>query len=126
MPIPKPVLCPPFNTLRISHVEYGVSDLNASRKFYSEILGLQITDEDSNTVYLRAMEERGHHCVILRKSKAVDVKVLGFKVFSENDLDKAELYFKKIGKETNWVKRPFQGRTSVSYTHLTLPTKRIV
>ena len=57
MPIPKPVLYPPFNTLRISHVEYGVSDLNASRKFYSEILGLQITDEDSNTVYLRAMEE---------------------------------------------------------------------
>ena len=101
MPIPKPVLYPPFNTLRISHVEYGVSDLNASRKFYSEILGLQITDEDSNTVYLRAMEERGHHCVILRKSKAVDVKVLGFKVFSENDLDQAELYFKKMGQETN-------------------------
>ena len=121
MPIPKPVLYPPFNTLRISHVEYGVSDLNASRKFYSEILGLQITDEDSNTVYLRAMEERGHHCVILRKSKAVDVKVLGFKVFSENDLDKAELYFKKMGQETNWVKRPYQGRTLLTSDNNGIP-----
>ena len=121
MPIPKPVLYPPFNTLRISHVEYGVSDLNASRKFYSETLGLQITDEDSNTVYLRAMEERGHHCVILRKSKAVDVKVLGFKVFSENDLDKAELYFKKMGQETNWVNRPYQGRTLLTSDNNGIP-----
>ena len=57
MPIPKPVLYPPFDTLRISHIEYGVKNLEASKKFYSEILGLQITDEDEKIVYLRAMEE---------------------------------------------------------------------
>ena len=67
------------------------------------------------------MEERGHHCVILRKSKAVDVKVLGFKVFSENDLDKAELYFKKMGQETNWVKRPYQGRTLLTSDNNGIP-----
>ena len=67
------------------------------------------------------MEERGPHCVILRKSKAVDVKVLGFKVFSENDLDKAEIYFKKLGQETNWVKRPYQGRTLLTSDNNGIP-----
>ena len=71
MPVPEPVLYPAFNTLRISHIEYGVADLNVSKKFYSDILGLQVTDENNDTVYLRAMEERGHHCVILKKSSCL-------------------------------------------------------
>ena len=44
MPIPAPNLNPAFNIVRLSHVEFGVTDLAASRKFYTEILGLQITD----------------------------------------------------------------------------------
>ena len=46
MPVPDPVLYPAFNTLRISHIEYGVTDLSASKKFYSDILGLQVTGEN--------------------------------------------------------------------------------
>ena len=93
MPVPDPVLYPAFNTLRISHIEYGVTDLSASKKFYSDILGLQVTGENDDTIYLRAMEERGHHCVILKKSSKPNIRVLGFKTFSEEDLDKAEKYF---------------------------------
>ena len=106
MPIPEPVLHPAFNTLRISHIEYGVTDLSASKTFYSDILGLQVTAEDSDTVYLRAMEERGHHSVVLKKSAEAIVKVLGFKTFSEEDLDKAQKYFSGIGCKTDWVERP--------------------
>ena len=121
MPIPKPVLYPPFDTLRISHIEYGVKNLDASKKFYSEILGLQITDEDEKIVYLRAMEERGHHSVILRESENADVKVLGFKVFSEKDLDRAEIYFISKGRKTSWIKRPYQGRTLLTSDNNGIP-----
>ena len=68
MPVPAPNLYPDFNTIRLSHACLNVSDLTASKKFYSEILGLQVTDETDGHVYLRAMEERGHHCIILQKS----------------------------------------------------------
>ncbi|HWT56925.1 MAG TPA: VOC family protein, partial [Rhizobium sp.] len=68
MPLPKPNLYPPFNIVRLSHIEFGVSDLAKSRAFYVDTLGLQVTDETADTIYLRAMEERGHHCIVLKKS----------------------------------------------------------
>ncbi|MFV0386799.1 VOC family protein, partial [Paracoccus sp. (in: a-proteobacteria)] len=59
MPIPAPNLYPPFNIIRLSHVVFGVKDLAASRAFYVDTLGLQVTDEDDEHIFLRAMEERG-------------------------------------------------------------------
>ena len=111
MPVPAPNLYPPFNIVRLSHVEYRVTDLAASRAFYVDILGLQVTDEDNSTVYLRAMEERGHHCIALVKADVATVGVLGFKLFDEADLDKAAAWFAGRDLPVEWVSRPFQGRT---------------
>jgi catechol 2,3-dioxygenase len=111
MPVPSPILYPPFNIVRLSHVEYRVTDLAASRAFYVDTLGLQVTDEDDRAIYLRAMEERGHHCIALVKADAASVGVLGFKLFDEPDLDKAADWFAAQGLPVDWVERPFQGRT---------------
>jgi len=111
MPIPAPNLYPPFNIIRLSHVVFGVKDLAASRAFYVDTLGLQVTDEDSETIYLRAMEERGHHCMVLRKDDTSEVRSLAFKVFDEAELDKAHDWFKGRGHSVEWVERSFQGRT---------------
>ncbi|GAB4271209.1 MAG: 3,4-dihydroxyphenylacetate 2,3-dioxygenase [Pararhodobacter sp.] len=111
MPVPAPILYPPFNIVRLSHVEYRVTDLAASRAFYVDTLGLQVTDEDDTVIYLRAMEERGHHCVALVKADAPSVGVLGFKLYDEPDLDKAAAWFAARGLPVDWVERPFQGRT---------------
>ena len=73
MPIPTPNLYPPFNILRLSHVILGVRDLAASRAFYVDMLGLQVTDEDAGHIFLRAMEERGHHCMVLVKSEGCGI-----------------------------------------------------
>ena len=59
MPVPQPNLYPPFNIVRLSHVEFGVTDLARSRAFYVDTLGLQVTDETADTIYLRAMEVLG-------------------------------------------------------------------
>ncbi|MGI9423938.1 MAG: 3,4-dihydroxyphenylacetate 2,3-dioxygenase [Hyphomicrobiaceae bacterium] len=111
MPVPQPNLYPPFNVVRLSHVELVVRDLAASRKFYADTLGLQVTDEDSERIYMRAMEERGHHCIVLVKGAEPLANVLGFKVFSEDDLDKAERHFFEYGLKTQWVERAHMGRT---------------
>jgi len=92
-------------------VEYRVTDLAASRRFYVDTLGLQVTDESGGVIYLRAMEERGHHCIILRQAENADVGVLGFKLFDTPDLDKAEAFFRAKGLPVDWVERPYQGRT---------------
>lgn len=111
MPIPAPNLYPPFNIVRLSHVELSVTDLAASRAFYVDTLGLQVTDEDDETLYLRAMEERGHHCLVLRKGPEPVANALGFKLFDEPDLERAERFFQERGRHIEWIDRPFQSRT---------------
>lgn len=111
MPVPAPVLYPPFNIVRLSHVEYRVRDLARSRAFYVDTLGLQVTGEEKGTLYLRAMEERGHHCIVLKQADVADVAVLGFKLYDAPDLDKAAAFFAERGLPVDWVERPFMGRT---------------
>ena len=110
MPIPAPNLYPDFNIIRLSHIELFVRDLAWSRAYYVDTLGLQVTHEDSDAIYLRAMEERGHHCVILRKGESGQVGVLGFKVWDEGELDKAEAWFKARDLPTEIIERPVMGR----------------
>ena len=121
MPIPAANLYPPFNIIRLSHVEFAVTNLVASRAFYVDTLGLQVTDEDDNRIYLRAMEERGHHCIILSKAEEASARYLAFKVYAEEDLDKAYDWFKEQGKEVSWVERPYQGRTLATTDNFGVP-----
>jgi len=111
MPVPAPNLYPDFNTVRLSHVEYRVTDLARSRAFYVDTLGLQVTGDTGNSLYLRAMEERGHHCIALHQSDTAGVDVLGFKVWDDADLDRAQAWFAARGRPTAWADRPHQGRT---------------
>jgi catechol 2,3-dioxygenase len=111
MPVPQSNLYPPFNIVRLSHVELVVDDLAKSKAFYADTLGLQVTYEDKEALYLRAMEERGHHCLVLKKGREISANILGFKLYSEEDLDRAYDWFQSKGLPTSWVERPFQGRT---------------
>ncbi len=111
MPIPAQNLYPAFNIVRLSHVEYRVRDLKASRAFYVDTLGLQVTHEDSETIMLRALEERGHHCLILRQGAEPAAGHLGFKLYDDLDLERAERFFRDKGLPVQWVERPFQSRT---------------
>ncbi len=110
MPVPAPVLHPPFNIVRLSHVDLHVTDLEWSRAYYVDMLGLQVTHEGNGCLYLRAMEERGHHSVVLRQAETASVGVLGFKLFEEEDLDRAARWFAANGLPVAWTERPFTSR----------------
>ena len=65
-PIPTPQSSPP-DVLRCAYMELVVTDLAASRVFYVDVLGLYVTEEDEETIYLRSTEEFIHHNLVLRK-----------------------------------------------------------
>ena len=111
MPIPSPNLYPDFNIVRLSHVTLAVTDLAKSREFYVDVLGLQVTDETADTIWLRAMEERNHHSVVLQKSDHAEARELGFKMYDDADLDKAAAHFQAKGLPVDWVDRPYQHRS---------------
>ena len=111
MPIRKPRLDPPFNVVRASHVELTVTDLARSRAFYVDCLGYLVSDEDSGALYLRAVEERNHHSIVLRKGAQASALTLGFKVGSEEDIDKAAAWFRARNLPVSFPKVAYQGRT---------------
>ena len=111
MPPPLHVFDPPFNIVRSSHVILGVADLARSRAFYADTLGLHVEDATPDALYLRGVEERQHHSLVLRTSAHATAQAIGFKVGSEDDLDRAAGYFKSKGCRPAFVERPFQGRT---------------
>jgi catechol 2,3-dioxygenase len=111
MPIREPVFDLPFNIVRASHVELGVRDLARSRAFYVDCLGLLVSDETEDALYLRGVEERNHHSIVLRKSRVPQVQALGYKLASEDDLDRAAAWFKRCGLPTSFPELPHQGRT---------------
>ncbi len=101
----------PFNIIRCSHVEYGVTDLEASRKFYVDCFGMIESERTSDRLYLRCLEERNHHSFILRKSREPKVYSIGFKVSSEKDLNALCDHMSSLGIKSQWVDRHAQGRT---------------
>lgn len=111
MPLPAHVFDPPFNIVRCSHVVLAVRDLEASRRFYADIVGLHVEDADSDNIWLRGMEELQHHSLVLTKAEEPSCKRIAFKVASEADLDKAAALFARQGLEHAFVQIPFQGRT---------------
>jgi len=66
--LPQTNFNPPFNITRASHLAFTARDLAASRDFYIEVLGLIVSDEDANTIWLRGVEERCHHSLTLKRT----------------------------------------------------------
>src|SRR6476660_8529749 len=108
MPVPTHIFDPPFNIIRSSHAVLDVTDLNASREFYQNSVGLHVEDRDDKAVYLRGSEEHQHHSLVLRKAKTAACSRLGFKVGNDGDLDKAAAFFSGNGITYAFTDQPFQ------------------
>ena len=111
-PSPHPYLTPPFNIVRLSHVEFGVTDLAASRAFYCGHAGpaghRRRRTARSICVRWRSGAITAWSCAKATRPRSA---ALSFKVFAEEDLDKAADWFAGKGHRSEWVERPFQGRT---------------
>jgi len=110
MSIPPVSTAPPFNITRASHVRYFVKDLAESLRFYTEILGFVVSDQDADVAYLRGIEESSHHSVVLMRTVGEPAaECVGMRVGSEADLHRAREFFLANGGTAEFVDRAFQG-----------------
>jgi catechol 2,3-dioxygenase len=110
--LPPVDLRPPFNISRSSHVRLAVADLAKSRDFYTNIVGLVVSEENDSTCYLRGLAEACHHSLVLEQARdAGTCRRLGFRVFFDEDLDIAHQWFTERGLPAEFVDAPHQGRT---------------
>ncbi|AZN30548.1 3,4-dihydroxyphenylacetate 2,3-dioxygenase [Flaviflexus salsibiostraticola] len=91
---------PAPDILRCAYMELVVTDLAKSREFYVDILGLVVTEEDEDAIYLRSFEEFIHHNLVLRRGDEAAVAAFSYRVRSPEDVDRAEAYYQALGCET--------------------------
>ena len=115
---------PPFNILRLGYIEFQVTDLQRARDFYVDVIGLFESDRDGDCVYLRATEDREHHCLILRRAERPGVGHFAFKVAGDEDLDALAEKYRGLGCPVRWFaesERRAQGRTLLVQDPLGFP-----
>lgn len=102
---------PAFNLTRSSHVTLSVTDLEKSRDFYRDVIGLVVTEETSDTIYFRGLEEAAHHSLILEAKPQANVERIGLRVRADEDIHAAEKFFAANNIEHQRVERDHQGAT---------------
>ncbi|MBB5633561.1 3,4-dihydroxyphenylacetate 2,3-dioxygenase [Cryobacterium mesophilum] len=86
-----------FDIIRAAYAELIVRDLAESRRFYVDILGLVVTHEDDEAIYLRAFEEYLHHSLVLRQGPVPALAALAYRVRSQAEVAKAAAHFESLG-----------------------------
>jgi catechol 2,3-dioxygenase len=111
MALPVTNFDPAFRITRASHVVLTVRDLAASRRFYSDVIGLVLTAEDDTTLYFRGVEEACHHSLVLRQGGDLSCVRIGMRMFTDHDLENSKAFFESQGCPAAFVDVPHQGRT---------------
>jgi len=111
MSLPVTNFKPQFNITRASHVVITAKDLGASCAFYTETIGLVLTERTNDVAYLRGLEEICHHSLVIRRAGAAVCERIGLRVMTPDDLDTAKAWFDRQGVRSAWADVPHQGRT---------------
>lgn len=109
--LPPTNTCPPFALTRSSHVVLAVTNLERSRDFYRDVIGLVVTEETDDVVYFRGLEEAAHHSLVLERADEAKALRVGLRVRTADDIVAAEQYCAATGLQHERVERAYQGPT---------------
>lgn len=90
----------PPDVVRAAYAELIVTDLTRARWFWVDMLGMVVTAEESDALYLRGHDELTHHNLVLRAGPAPACGRLAYRVRTPGDLDAAERFYSARGCAT--------------------------
>ncbi len=93
----------PHYLSQLAHIEVYTPNLEESVKFFTEIVGLDVTGREENSVYLRAWGDYFHHTLKLTYRATNGMGHLGWRADSPEALNDAVKYLKKTGAGIGWV-----------------------
>jgi catechol 2,3-dioxygenase len=92
-----------YDIIRLAHVELNVTDLARSRDFYVNGLGFIETESDESHIYLRAIEDANHHCIVLTKADVPSLNHISYRVGADEELDRLEQFFLSQNLTIRWM-----------------------
>lgn len=91
---------------QISHaggINIGTPDLEKSLWFFHDLLGMEITGQNSGVAYLRGYQEHIHHSLVLTQQDQATVNTLSFRVARPQDVELFNDRLTGLGNEVQHV-----------------------
>jgi len=101
---------PDFDIVRTAHVEFFVKSLEKARRFYVDTLGMVETEADGRQIYLRGLEDRFHHSLVLTRATRPGLGHIAFRVRKESDLGKIAGVFEELKLAYKWADSEERGQ----------------
>jgi catechol 2,3-dioxygenase-like lactoylglutathione lyase family enzyme len=89
---------------KIAHTTYQVPDVERQTEYYTDILGLTLTEKSKDEVYLASTID--HHSVVLRAGTQAQCVGVGFQLGLDDDLGAFERQVQGLGVKTLRKKDP--------------------
>src|ERR1700738_2688122 len=83
--------------LRLGHVDITVPDLELAAAYYTQVLGLDITERVEDRIFFKCWDERDHHSLSVRYHPRVGLGRFSFKVEHRDDLERFETRIERWG-----------------------------
>ncbi|MFF3372170.1 3,4-dihydroxyphenylacetate 2,3-dioxygenase [Streptomyces sp. NPDC002680] len=96
---------PAPDVVRSAYAQLAVTDLDASRRFWADLLGFHVQYEDAGVLCLRGTDELTHHSLVLRQGGMAALDHLSYRVRTPEDVDRAERFFAGLGCPVRRVPR---------------------
>lgn len=87
----------------LGHVEISVNKFEESLWFYTEVLGLVLTEKAEGRAYLRAWQDFDDYTLVLRDSDESEVHRMGWRVSTEESLKLFEKQLTDMDIDFKWI-----------------------
>jgi catechol 2,3-dioxygenase len=87
----------------LAHVEVLSPKPDDSLRFYTEVLGLEISQREGQSVYLRGWGEWDHHSLVLTEAEEPGLRHLAWRMLSPEHLEQAVVRVRDAGAQGDWI-----------------------
>ena len=97
----------------LGHAEIIVPDVAASKEFFTELMGLYVSEEDGDRLYLRAWQDFDHHTLVITEGPETQLEHIGWRVATREDAEEIAAKVEARGGETHWGESTTKGHGDV-------------
>ncbi|MBI5619261.1 MAG: VOC family protein [Gammaproteobacteria bacterium] len=92
---------PPFNYRKLAYAALDVTDLDASVRFYRDLVGLDLVQQDETVAFLRC--SRDHHNLVLYRGAVPGLRRAAYEMAGAADLEAAFEFHAARGLAPRWL-----------------------
>jgi catechol 2,3-dioxygenase len=89
----------------LAHVEIMTPALEDSLRFFTEVMGMELSERVGDSCYLRCWGEFYHHSLVLTAGKQPALGHIGWRTWGPEELEQAVKEIEAAGQQGQWIER---------------------